>query len=289
MTTDTTTTTNEILDMLSEYHPSQKDQKREILSKIDYLIEEGEECLDYEDYETASEHLYYALRVCDDSLEKTPDEYEYHLRQAMIMQCMKDAGDDFEDEDITEAVNKAIALIDKELTKKPDNYLFIEKIKTLQEYNRFDEALTAIDVALKTDVLDYYLVDTYNQQEKILTQLDRHTEALTAINKAIELKPDSHDIYFNYYHKTLTLIKLDRYEEALLSIKQAIKARNDWDLLYKKLVDVLIKLEKYDEALLIIEKAQQKFLPDDCRAFIYQKKQIEEILETNNQIKSIKS
>ena len=120
---------------------------------------------------------------------------------------------------------------------------------TLRALDKYEEALTAYDQALRLDPT--YAVAWYNKG-RVLHDLRRYEEALTAYDQALRLDP-------NYARpwcgKGNVLYDLKRFEEALVAYDQTLRLDPNYARPWYGKALTLSNLKRYEEALAVYDQA----------------------------------
>ena len=132
--------------------------------------------------------------------------------------------------------------------------------ETYYDLKRYEEALTALDEALRLDP-DY--VRAYYNKSLVLHDLARYEEALATCEQYIRLEPGDAKAY---YHKGYILNSLNRYEGALQALEQALRLVPDYAPACTSKGYILNNIGRYEEALAAFEQGL-RFNPDDEKAY----------------------
>ena len=115
-------------------------------------------------------------------------------------------------EDIAKALRKVVKELQILLKTKEE---WLEEGNTLNNLKRYDEAILALDQAIR---LDPNYAAAYNNKGNTLNNLKRYDDAILAYDHAIRLDPN---YAFAYHNKGVTLQHLKRNSEADAAFKKA--------------------------------------------------------------------
>jgi len=147
---------------------------------------------------------------------------------------------------------------------------YFYKGETLNELRRYEEALTAYEQAIHLNPSE---ASSHKNKGIVLYNLQRYEEALTAFEQAIRLDPN--DI-LTYFYKGVILDKLQRHREALAAFEQAVRLEpNNADYYYYKGI-TLGYLIRYEEALTAFEQAV-RLEPNNADYYYYKSVTLREL------------
>lgn len=136
------------------------------------------------------------------------------------------------------------------LEKNPeDTLIWVEKGDVLQKLGRPEDAIAAIDTALRLDPANEYAVC---KKCRVLSGLARQAEALDVIESAARKHPNNHAVLVE---KAMILHELERNDEALKTLEHAIEIdrRSGYALGAKG--RILNKLNRTQEAMAAFSRA----------------------------------
>jgi len=138
------------------------------------------------------------------------------------------------------------------------------KAAALKELERFDEALKAIEKAIKNDKKD---PNHFIEKSDVLHEMKRYVDSLDTLKQAYELGDEELKDEF-FFMKAHLLGHLDKNQEALELYNKALqKDPKDTNALFEK-SQVLLELEKTKESLKVIEKSLE-IDPEDNDALVH--------------------
>lgn len=147
-----------------------------------------------------------------------------------------------------DAVDKAVATIDNGLSGGSDDAILLsEKAYILRSAGRVDDALTALEAAIKITPKAEFL---WHNKGITLEKLGRTDDAVQCYKKALSLDSNCADLH---YHYGITLYEKDDFKAAYNEFDKAFQLRhNDSKFLLWK-ARTLASLDKAEEARQIVE------------------------------------
>ena len=127
----------------------------------------------------------------------------------------------------------------------------IERAQQLSESQRWEEALTEIDVALSINPNN---ATWYAHRGYILEELDRFEEAVEAYEAALELEPGDQDVAVAL---GVNLARLARFSRALDVFEELARAYPDFEPAYSHRIGIYAELGQHDRAEEMFYLAQE--------------------------------
>ena len=137
---------------------------------------------------------------------------------------------------------------------------WLNEAETYYDLKRYEEALTALDEAIR---LDPNYARAYYNKSLVLHDLERYEEALSTCEQYMRLEPGEAKAC---YHKGYILNSLNRYEDALQALEQALRLDHDYAPAYTSKGYVLNNMGRYEEALAAFEQGLY-INPNDEKAY----------------------
>jgi len=126
----------------------------------------------------------------------------------------------------------------------------------LMELNKFDEALTSYDMAVRLDIFNPV---AYYNRGNVLVKLNQLEVAVDNYSKAIEYDPNNPVFYYNLAN---TFKDLRCFEAAVINYTKCIELDSLYDDAYANRGNALVELDKIEEAIKNYIKALE--MKPDC-------------------------
>lgn len=176
-----------------------------------------------------------------------------------LIEISKKKKDELNSEDETEIrlVMKKIDGIVKKYKIKLPKFYYINIVRILGDFGKFEDALKIIDPIIENKKEDIYLMGV---KAIILAQLKRFDSALETIDIGLKLKPDTETLW---HHKGMILEQMGKKDEAKLCYKKGVEFEHTCPVIHFLYGLLLYDDDQFTEALDQFNKALEKESTND--------------------------
>lgn len=189
-----------------------------------------------------------ALTAIDNALRLEPKHVRAHFLRGFALGHLGRDKEALANFDRAIRLNAAAASL-KKLGRDQEAPLLCNRAIALRRLERYDEALTAYDLAIRFDPDN---AEMHRDRGTTLAELKRYGDALNSFTAAINLAPNDAPSHFG---RAMMLAGLNRFEEAVTAYDRAIDLDFNYPVVHLNRGFALSNLERFDEAVAAFDRA----------------------------------